>query len=768
MKNTVFVCYGESLQRFWRKLQRKRLLIMELLLMLVICLLHAYRAGDYVDFYPINGTFQNFNPVRRLLDGQIPYRDFTDYLGIGHLYFGTIGTVIFGGNYRGSLIAFSFLNFFCMAALSLALGRAVFKELETAAGAANLVLIMLLVQPLFFTNGMGLTEEVLESLNAALHTGNSARFVRGLILPMCIGLFVWMACIYMRNKTRFAGWKFGGLLPSAAAGCLAGFCFIWSNDYGISCFVCIAVMAFWLSLSRKRSLLSALKDTGTEILAAVGSIFIFVELLTLGHFGKWFQTTLGTGGYQSWYYNSQKSYYLFDVDVSYMMLLQAFLAMIYLLLLFKKNGTKDALFRYGIPGFANMAGFCAANEYRILSGGVCREVACSVLFLTVLFEGLRFVGGGFCKNIRLRNGILLLSVVAALAWTVSAAKDAFVFQYATQKEGEQISRMGGNMTRLYQDLQAGSEFLQGKNFFSTYASAQEVLEGTFQTSGWDYVIHVLGDAQREAYLSDFRQGDFPYTVTINKGFTNWEYWCERANWYFYRELYRGWHPVFAHSYAVYWERNNRENAYTHCGPFAVEVRPWKDGAVKLILQTDASMNGTADILLDYSIEKSDSRQARFLLRTDLKVENTGAAFADEEGYEANYLRNESVEYIPMPVTNGYGELTLTASPSQCTMLHIKQVRCDNIYTAADIFQVRDLSDRNWEDGVSVTGNMLLLRFSEGLFQRLAGAQYIETGGQTFTIKEIECDAQWIRVTVDRDAELCAFPAILRIGDGHAG
>ena len=64
--------------------------------MIAICVLHALPAGYYADFYPINGTFQNFNPVRRLLNGQIPYSDFTDYLGIGHLYLGSFATIIFG------------------------------------------------------------------------------------------------------------------------------------------------------------------------------------------------------------------------------------------------------------------------------------------------------------------------------------------------------------------------------------------------------------------------------------------------------------------------------------------------------------------------------------------------------------------------------------------------------------------------------------------------------------------------------------------------
>ena len=35
------------------------------------------------------------HPLARLLDGQIPYKDFQDYLGLGHLF---IGSLFYGKN----------------------------------------------------------------------------------------------------------------------------------------------------------------------------------------------------------------------------------------------------------------------------------------------------------------------------------------------------------------------------------------------------------------------------------------------------------------------------------------------------------------------------------------------------------------------------------------------------------------------------------------------------------------------------------------------
>ena len=118
----------KRIQKLILFLRNHWIIIVEVILMLCVCILHALKAGHYADFYPINGTFQNFNPVRRLLNGQIPYRDFADYLGMGHLYVGSLATVLFGGDYQRSLIAFSFLTFFGLAITSVVVGNAVFKK----------------------------------------------------------------------------------------------------------------------------------------------------------------------------------------------------------------------------------------------------------------------------------------------------------------------------------------------------------------------------------------------------------------------------------------------------------------------------------------------------------------------------------------------------------------------------------------------------------------------------------------------------------------
>ena len=741
--------------------KERRAFIFQALLMVVICILHALPAGHYADFYPINGTFQNFNPIRRLLSGQIPYSDFTDYLGLGHLYTGSIITAIIGGDYQGSLIAFSFLTFFAVGITSYVIGKSVLKgEGVTALCITNLLLLMLLIQPLFFINSSAMTVEIKEALNYALGTGNSARFVRGLILPIVISFFYLCCGIEWKHK-RLISQSLSGYIGDIGIGVLAGFSFCWSNDYGISSWLCLAIMLFIVRFSQNRKFRYALLHLLIEVTTSFASLFFFVELLTWGNFAEWFQSIFGTGGYQRWYYNSSKSHYLYDVDFSFIMLLQAMIAIVYLWFVFKERGSMAAVKRYGIPAFANITAFCAVNEYRILSGEDSREVALTVLFLTVFFEVSNFLWE--YSNKRIKLGLTILSVTIGIAWVGSTLKDELIFAFATEKNGSYNEALGGYVTARNEDMELATKFLNGKNFWATYASGQEVVEKKFQPSGVDYIIHVLGDRQRNNYMQKFNAGGFQYVSTIQKEFTDWEYWVERANWFFYRELYQNWHPVFANQYQVYWEKN-QDNDNTITDGISLEIVNEGESKVRLIVRTVEPIDGIADVFIDYNVRKKKNALSPLMIQSVLLVKNTGLISASNDFYESNYLRNKSSEYIPIPVINGYGETLLTASPERSASLELKYAECKAIYTSMlKNLQTMSLTDNNWDNGVHRNGNILLLAYDAAVLSRLKKAESIGTFETQFPIEKVEYDGEFIRVHVDGEASICQYPSMLSLG-----
>ena len=709
------------------------LFLSEIVITILILFFHALSAAHYANYYPINGTFQNFNPIRRLLNGQIPYRDFQDYLGLGHLYVGALITTIFGGTYRSSLAAFSFLTFGSLAIISYVLGLAILKKKEIVAATTNIVLIMLIIQPLFFTNTLSGTSEILDALKYSLGTGNSARFVRGLILPLFI-LLIWAEYILYNRMGQKWGWLWirKDKVFYIGLGLLSGFSFAWSNDYGISCWVCTIVMTFWISLSRTRRIWHTAVNTLVEVGSSLFGLITTVMVFTHGHLTEWLSSTFGTGGYQSWYYNSAKSYYLYQVDFSFIMLIQAGVCIVYMIKVFLNKGNMRSLRRYGIPGFVNMVCFCAVNEYQLLSGGNgSRQVALAVLFLTIMFEVCALFG--ILENSKKEVAVLVISSVVGFAWIVSDARDEFVLMYMTDQDGVYVEALGGNLTELGDDLIETDDFLEGNDFFATYASAQEVVSNVYQPSGTDYIIHVLGDKQRTSYLNAFNSGNFKYAATIKETYTDWEYWVQRANWFFYRELYASWHPVYANTYEVYWERNTNERNIASAG-IELSIVDIDETSKKIVIQADASVNGIADVYIDYAVNKNNKRSSLLVFQKALQIVNTGTVYASQGSfYESNYLRDESKEYIPIPIVNGYGEVTLSAGPKRNTILQLNGASCNQIFTCtSDYLEILDVTSTESDSVVRLANTAKNMNAIKNI-------SHIEIQGSDYVINEIEND-----------------------------
>ena len=108
-------------------------------MLLVLAGLAAVRglAANYEIGYEImNGDFQNYNPVRHLLAGQVPYRDFTVYLGAGELY--SVGglLLVLGNSFGRSMFATNFCTWFYFELLVLAVCLVVIGTARAARTAA--------------------------------------------------------------------------------------------------------------------------------------------------------------------------------------------------------------------------------------------------------------------------------------------------------------------------------------------------------------------------------------------------------------------------------------------------------------------------------------------------------------------------------------------------------------------------------------------------------------------------------------------------------
>lgn len=677
------------------------------------------------------------------------------------MYIGTVFTAIFGGKFSGSLISFSLLTILCFAGISYFIGKAIFAKKTTALAITNIILTILLIQPIFLTNVFG-TNDIYKALISVLGPGNSARFVRGLIVPIVIFIVI----LFLKNidiikkKNKYIENNIT-IFTDIVIGFIAGFCFLWSNDYGISSWLCLLIMYFLYIISKKEKFISKIKNIILVILSSFLGIAIFAEIFTLGHINQWINSTFMTGGYQGWYYLNSGGFYIFDIDLSPIMLIQAFLCIYYLVILFRNGFSKLNIEKYGVLAFINMVSFCAVNEYHLLSGGnSSREVAITVLFCTVFYELIHKVE----KKMALNNkSLIIVSIALSLSYIIYSTKNEFIFCNFTTKEGEYIEEMGGYMTSLSSDIKRTKKFLGNERFFSTYASAQEVMNNTFQPSGIDYNIHVLGDQQRIDYMNSFKNDDFRYTITIQNHYTEWQIWNERANWYFYRELYKNWHPVYENAYAVIWDRNYNEKQNTIHKEYLININEINETTTRISIQTDTNINGIADVLIDYEIKKKDNMQSKFLFKRLLKTENTGNS---RGSLDKTLLRSKSREFVPIPIVNGYGELTLSSLPAEATYLKLNEVLCNEIFTILYDklpLTVADLSDQNWENGVLKTDRRVLLFVNtKRVLEYIQTSEFIVCDGEKFKIDKYEIFDSWIHLHVDRDASICAFPGILTV------
>lgn len=587
-----------------------------------------------------------------------------------------------GGDYASSLCAFSFLTLFSVAVISWSLGKSILRSLKYAQICTIAFLVLITSRFAIFSKGSLLHEVFDEAFLYALVPGNSARLIRGACpaLYVCVveGIFLYIKhCKYYKTSSEKSKKRIELLVISATAGLF----FTYSNDYGISTWICACIIYVFVNFCRERTLLIIVKTGISYLLVSCMSIVIFVVLITHGHFQEWINATFGTGGFQRWYYLAGHSYYIYDVDFTFLILVQALMVIYYGVCLFVHRADSIACRRYGIPALINMTAFCAANEYKMLSGNYLHEAAYVILTCTIAYEALltiKHVCNMEHKRL-LGHSAIIFTIIIGGAWCISNGLTRGISSLNTNR-GIYVEELGGYMSVLSEDLNVARDFLQGKKIFSTYATALEAVTDQYQPSGYDYIIHVLGENARRDYLKSFKEENFDYAVTIRAEYNDWENWIRNANWFFYRELYANYHPVFCNSYEMFWEKNDEMLCVIPGNEAMVRVEPLSDSITKIKVLLNETQNGVADIRLSYHTEKAQisKRESLMWFRCVNVKDTTPYQIYETERNTFNLPKEGSVN-IPITVIDGEGEILISSLPDHFTNLYIDGVNCEQIY-----------------------------------------------------------------------------------------
>ncbi|MDL2295080.1 hypothetical protein LJC60_10795, partial [Ruminococcaceae bacterium OttesenSCG-928-D13] len=258
-----------------------------------------------------------------------------------------------------------------------------------------------------------------------------------------------------------------------------------------------------------------------------------------------------------------------------------------------------------------------------------------------------------------------LVTAAALLFGVLAGREALRPEEAIPN-GIHSAALGG-WTPYPLALGEAAGLVGGEAVFSVYATGLEVETGQFQPSGYDYIIHALGDEARAAYLEDFIEGEYPWVQTTCLGLENW---LSVENWDFYRLVAARYEQVLKTEYSWLWRRAEGDLHLDAKALGAKLTLTEEGGRWRITVTAETDTDFVADVRLSYHTGFSSAGGALLSLGRRCVFVNTQSPV--EAGASAGaYLPAESGErYIPIAVRGGTGSATISPRDSRYVSLEV--------------------------------------------------------------------------------------------------
>jgi hypothetical protein len=260
-------------------------------------------------YNPRDGDFQTYNMVRRLLSGQVPFRDFFVYLGFGPLYLASLFS-IFSNTFTFNLIVVDALSIVIFVFMIAVISYVISKDFKYSLVSSTIIMAFIISAIMIFPQNLSsLASESLfagriAGLADALYKltvhGTSLKLWRSFVMFASVAFLIYFAKNQnSRVRTFIASRNF--YLKSMICGAAAGSFILWSNDGGVSTYIALSFCYFlWMITAAKP--LKVIAGTIIYSLSTLLFVFILVNIFTLGNFSEWLKFTLSVSGYQSWYF----------------------------------------------------------------------------------------------------------------------------------------------------------------------------------------------------------------------------------------------------------------------------------------------------------------------------------------------------------------------------------------------------------------------------------------------------------------------------------
>ncbi|WP_367925444.1 hypothetical protein [uncultured Ruthenibacterium sp.] len=679
-----------------------------ILFIFVICSVAAFygleRCG-VVNFICTNGDYQNYNALRRFLDGQAPYRDFANYLGMGPLLLCS-PLLIWDNTFATSLFATFFvaaLAFILFAALStyLITGRFWLSALFAA------VLPKLISSYFFYTfpgydfHGYYLTY-YLELLLKPQNSFRMARLFWPVLLCWVLLILLWQVQKAQPKHTWVLYRTLRTQKGAAITGIVIGAGVLWSNDFGFSAIASATGVLVILSIAQAVQSKKWVAEFRWLLWYLVGmavGLFAAVFVVTRGQIGSWFEFTTSVGDWQFWYYGTRfndKIYGLGDAIShierrTWIHLAIYVMSMGYCLWLLCKKKATD---RTVLFVFLYTTIVAAQLLYIVGSGadGLTEPHYVFVILMIFAFamkavvhctEWLYEKIKGSSKSWQNRHSA---AVVKAVVFGCLIVYGGYLFRQdmalvqsnrQMQSDPQYMPELGG-VSPFFEAQREMQKVTEGHTLFSTYASALDDIRDEFQPTGVDYIIHALGDEACAQYVETFQEGKYDFVQTTNYSRWPWEPWLNGPNWTFYRELYSNYDFYSDYANWTLWEYQG-EDVNVLPGQAQVTLEKLDENTVKVIVTTDQTEPCYVDVFLDWQ-NISRKSLARVLSWQDAVFVYDPSQSAVRSGVGQGYFQPSKGQDVCLPVyvENGTGSITLSGAPKECVVLEVSDARCGEI------------------------------------------------------------------------------------------
>ncbi|MFZ2545272.1 MAG: hypothetical protein WAW80_04810 [Candidatus Saccharimonadales bacterium] len=509
--------------------------------------------GVHMSTYPANGTFQLYNPMRRLAMGQIIGLDFPFFHGIGVPLLHYPLFLLLGGGVFAAEVCKWFISPILFLASSYFFFFSYFRNIKKSI----IALVLLLAVSLMWVD--------------VIWPGNSLIGVRGVFPILIAGTLLWQTSRYIQiRKVRLPVNELATLI-------LLGCAPIFGTEQGLAAILAYASIQLFIILRDKKHRIS-----NTLKLASKGVLILLVMFATY---------TIVTGGHpltamryaffdipmdQGWYFGTEITGYL-KWENALPWLFHPILMNIWIVILV---GTISFFFiiKYGdrrhillpfsflivcsiIVFTVSITGYYTPMTQLIpLQRSMSLIAVASVVTLLFNNQTWRWINSNIKRLPIITIPILLISIVliSGIFVKLNAIKSLPIKQDFRLAREARVSNDYFAASSLWkQSIDMFRPYIKpNRTVWSMYTGIYDTTFGNnvgLSHGGEDYIIHALGDKRRLDYQNDFLRIKPNYVITMKPDIFGYEEWLWHNHWEIYKQIFTCYKLLTENSSNYLWE-----------------------------------------------------------------------------------------------------------------------------------------------------------------------------------------------------------------------